>query len=110
MADPADVAGNKALRREFSRRMIDITQADLRVTHGVAYIRGAIKPIKGGPTDMRKEVELIAGLEPGVKTYMLPLIQDVPGSRTPFEERRDLVFVRGFNHPQNLDAVKFFCR
>ncbi len=74
MADPADVAANKALRREFSRRMIDITQADLRVTHGVAYIRGAIKPIKGGPTDIRKEVELIARLlrtQAGIKDVVI---------------------------------------
>ena len=56
-----------------------------------------------------REVELIARLAPEVKTYMLPLIQDVPGCRTPFAERRDIVFVGGFNHPPNLDAVKFFC-
>jgi len=74
MADPADVAANKALRREFSRRMIDITQADLRVTHGVAYIRGAIKPIKGGPPDIRKEVELIARVlrtQAGIKDVVI---------------------------------------
>lgn len=74
MADPADVIANKALRREFSRRMIDITQADLRVTHGVAYIRGAIKPIKGGPADIRKEVELIARIlrtQAGIKDVVI---------------------------------------
>jgi len=54
--------------------MIDITQADLRVTHGVAYIRGAIKPIKGGPQDIRKEVELIARIlrtQAGIKDVVV---------------------------------------
>lgn len=60
MADPKDVEGTKLLRREFNRRQIDITQADLRVTHGVAYIRGSIKIIKGGPTDLKKEIEIIS--------------------------------------------------
>lgn len=60
MADPNDVIGTKQLRREFNRRNLDITQADLRVTHGVAYIRGAIKTVKGGPTDIKKELEIIS--------------------------------------------------
>lgn len=60
MADPNDVAANKLVRQEFSKRMLDTTRADLRVTHGVCYIRGAIGIIKGGPPDARKEVEIIA--------------------------------------------------
>jgi hypothetical protein len=59
MADPADVALNKLIRSEFGKRMIDTTAADLRCTHGVVYIRGSLRPIKGGPTDLRAEVELI---------------------------------------------------
>ena len=60
MADPNDVAGTKAVRQEFSKRGLDTTRADLRVTHGVAYIRGSIGVIKGGPQDARAEIELIA--------------------------------------------------
>ncbi len=59
MADPNDVRATKTLRREFNRRMIDVTHADLRVTHGIAYVRGVIIPVKGGPTDLRAEIELI---------------------------------------------------
>jgi GT2 family glycosyltransferase/SAM-dependent methyltransferase len=55
-----------------------------------------------------KEQELIARLLPDVKTYMLPLIQDIPGSRIGYADRSDIVFVGGFNHPPNLDAVKYF--
>lgn len=32
----------------------------------------------------------------------------VEGSSVPFEERRDLVFVGGYNHLPNVDAVEFF--
>ncbi len=60
MANPDDVAATKLLRREFNKRMLDLTQTDLRVTHGVAYIRGAVKVMKGGPVDAKAEVELIA--------------------------------------------------
>lgn len=59
MADPHDVAATKMVRSEFGKRMIDVTNADMRVTHGVCYIRGSLKPIKGGPSDIRKEVEII---------------------------------------------------
>lgn len=60
MADPNDVAGTKALRQELSKRGLDTTRADMRVTHGVAYIRGSVGTIKGGPQDVRAELEIIA--------------------------------------------------
>lgn len=60
MADPNDVSATKAVRQEFSKRGLDTTRADLRVTHGIAYIRGSIGTIKGGPQDVRAELETIA--------------------------------------------------
>ncbi|MCC6402428.1 MAG: hypothetical protein IT207_00280 [Fimbriimonadaceae bacterium] len=53
MADPNDVRASKQLRSELGRKMIDVTQADVRVMHGVAYIRGVVKGIVGGPTDLK---------------------------------------------------------
>jgi GT2 family glycosyltransferase/glycosyltransferase involved in cell wall biosynthesis len=35
-------------------------------------------------------------------------IVDVPGSVTPFSLRRDFLFIGGFQHPPNIDAVLFF--
>ncbi|MBV6457082.1 MAG: hypothetical protein HONBIEJF_00189 [Fimbriimonadaceae bacterium] len=58
MADPKDVEATKLVRREFNRRAIDTTMADIRVMHGVVYIRGTIKPMRGGG-DPKGEVELI---------------------------------------------------
>lgn len=34
--------------------------ADIRASHGVVYVRGVIKPIRGGATDIKAECELIA--------------------------------------------------
>ena len=56
----------------------------------------------------KSEVELIRELAPTVKTFMLPLTQDIPGCRRPFSERKDIVFIGGFNHLPNVDAVKYF--
>lgn len=47
MADPHDVSATKALRREFSKRGVDTSLADLRVSHGVAYVRGQLRMLRG---------------------------------------------------------------
>lgn len=39
--------------------MIDITGLDLQVLHGVAYIRGVVRAIKGGPLEVKEEVLMI---------------------------------------------------
>jgi glycosyltransferase involved in cell wall biosynthesis len=45
---------------------------------------------------------------PGVRIEVLSNVHAVHGSRKPFAERRDLVFVGGFQHPPNIDAVRWF--
>jgi len=72
MADPADVALTKLARREFNRRKVDASLADIRASHGVIYIRGVVKSVRGGPVDPRAECEHIARI---LKTK--PEIRDV---------------------------------
>jgi len=48
------------MRREFSRRGLDITGADLRCSHGVAYIKGTIKSTKETQGDVKSVVDLIS--------------------------------------------------
>ncbi len=63
MADPNDVTGTKMARSYMGRRGIDLTLADVRVMHGVCYIRGTISAVKGaGVLDIRTEVEQCARL------------------------------------------------
>ncbi len=53
------------------------------------------------------ERDLVAKEAPGVPTAILPLIREVPGRKGGFEDRRDVVFIGGFNHPPNVDAVEW---
>lgn len=45
MAD--DKHANKVVRSIFNKRAVDISMADIRVSHGVVYIRGTIKFFTG---------------------------------------------------------------
>ena len=54
------------------------------------------------------EQELLARDAPGARVEVLSNVHEVYGCRKPFGERRDLVFVGGFQHPPNTDAVEWF--
>lgn len=60
MADANDVRAAKYLRSEIGKKMIDVTAADVRVMHGVAYIRGVVKGMKDGPTDLKAALNTLA--------------------------------------------------
>lgn len=63
MADPKDVAGTKFARSYFGRRGVDLTLADVRVMHGVCYLRGTVSAVKGsGVHDVKSECEQCARL------------------------------------------------
>lgn len=54
MADPKDLEATKMARREFNKRAIDLTRADLRVSHGVVYIRGQISTMRGAESSLEE--------------------------------------------------------
>jgi len=56
------------------------------------------------------EQELLAREAPGARVDVLSNVHEVFGCRKAFGERRDLVFVGGFQHPPNTDAVSWFVR
>ncbi len=56
------------------------------------------------------EKEILARDAPGVSVDVLSNVHEIFGCRTPFGERRDLLFVGGFQHPPNSDAVLWFVR
>ncbi|MCC4633568.1 glycosyltransferase [Xanthomonas dyei] len=45
---------------------------------------------------------------PQIRTALLSNLHEVAGSGHSFVQRRDLVFVGGFRHPPNVDAVQWF--
>ncbi len=57
-----------------------------------------------------EERRMLAELTPGHQVHVLSNIHRVYGREAPFEARRDLLFVGGFSHPPNLDAMQWFVR
>ncbi len=54
------------------------------------------------------EHDLIKKLNKKIKTKVIPLPREIPGRSNGFEERKDIVFIGGFLHKPNADAVKYF--
>jgi hypothetical protein len=58
MTDQKDVHGLRMARSELSKRGIDTSRADIRVMHGVCYIKGIITAAKGSEIkDIKLEME-----------------------------------------------------
>ncbi len=60
MASIEDVRVAKEVRRELSRKMMDINQADVRVMYGVAYLTGIVRAHKGGSGDLKSDLQQVA--------------------------------------------------
>jgi O-antigen biosynthesis protein len=90
----AELAGDAALRqsaaRTRARELAVIAQADVTLVVSEA------------------ERTLLAVDAPGAQVELLSNVHRVAGAGLPFARRRDLVFVGGFRHPPNVDAVKWF--
>ena len=56
------------------------------------------------------EKELLARELPQARVEIVSNVHAVYGCRRSFAQRRDLVFVGGFQHPPNVDAVRWFVR
>jgi O-antigen biosynthesis protein len=56
------------------------------------------------------EQKLLQEKYPGKSIQLVSNIVDIPGSGTPFELRRNFLFIGGFQHTPNTDAVLFFLK
>ena len=54
------------------------------------------------------ERELLARDAPAARVEVVSNLHHLAGPGQPFGQRRDLVFVGGFRHPPNVDAVRWF--
>ncbi len=54
------------------------------------------------------EQALLAQDAPGARVEVLSNLHEIAGAGLPFAQRKDLVFVGGFRHPPNVDAVRWF--
>ncbi|EKD98588.1 MAG: hypothetical protein ACD_23C00354G0001, partial [uncultured bacterium] len=94
MSREAELNSDKEAQKaadEMKRREIDAIQAsNATIVHSTA------------------ELELLRSELPDAKLHVFPLIVDVKGRSGTFPERRDIVFVGGYQHPPNIDAVQYF--
>jgi GT2 family glycosyltransferase len=86
----SDNAKQKAADEMRQRELAAIRAADATIVHSTA------------------ELEILRPLLPEAKLHVFPLIMDVKGSSKNFADRRDMVFVGGYQHTPNVDAVKYF--
>ena len=62
-------------------------------------------------TVSEEEARYVSHVAPGVRTVVLPTVHDVPlGGSSPFEGRSGMVFIGGFMHDPNVDAMRWFVR
>lgn len=55
-----------------------------------------------------EEKRIIEATLPNVRTVVIPIPRYIPGRRQGFEQRKDIVFIGGYQHPPNTDAVIYF--
>ncbi|HEX7338409.1 MAG TPA: glycosyltransferase [Rhodanobacteraceae bacterium] len=53
------------------------------------------------------ERDLLAAEAPAARVELLSNVHAVFGRQAPFAERKDLVFIGGYNHPPNADALRW---
>jgi GT2 family glycosyltransferase/glycosyltransferase involved in cell wall biosynthesis len=78
---------------ELKERELDLVRAsDCTITHSTY------------------EAEILAEEVPEAEVNIWPLMFEFFGTRTRFDQRRDICFLGGYRHPPNVDAVQYFVR
>jgi GT2 family glycosyltransferase/2-polyprenyl-3-methyl-5-hydroxy-6-metoxy-1,4-benzoquinol methylase/glycosyltransferase involved in cell wall biosynthesis/uncharacterized coiled-coil protein SlyX len=96
----------------------------LRMTREAALLSDSVKMLEAKQMKQRElaaicladasivvsmaELELLRPELPNGQIHVLPLIMNVEGTNKPFFERRNIIFVGGYQHTPNVDAVQYF--
>lgn len=56
----------------------------------------------------QQEHAIVQDLLPQAPTRLIPIVRSIPGRDAPFAPRNGVVFVGGFNHKPNIDAITSF--
>jgi O-antigen biosynthesis protein len=96
--------------REDRKAAISKSQKDIESAKSLRDLElGIIKKADATILLSTYEMELVGKLVPERKLFHLPIVRDIPGrSGVSWEDRRDIVFIGGYNHPPNIDAVQYF--
>jgi len=65
-----DVHATRMVQRELIKRGIDISYMDVRVSHGVVYLRGIVRKMRGMDFDLEREMAIICNIlrqKPGIR-------------------------------------------
>jgi glycosyltransferase involved in cell wall biosynthesis/GT2 family glycosyltransferase len=96
------VREKRQARLEDDKHLLEL--ANHRMRQELAVAAQADVTLVVSPT----EKELLERHSPGLRVEVLSNIHEVYGSRTAWAERAGILFVGGFNHPPNTDAVLYF--
>ena len=69
-----------------------------------------VRKVDGTIVVSETECEILNREIPGANVTTIPILFSVKGNRAPFDERRDVFFLDGYQHKPNLDAVFYFVR
>jgi glycosyltransferase involved in cell wall biosynthesis len=91
---------------ELANRADLMHAADVTRTRELALIRSSDATLVVSPV----EQELLKQEAPGARVEILSNVHEVYGRRREYAQREGLVFMGGFAHPPNADAVTWFVR
>jgi len=69
-----DAHMTRLVQREITRRYIDSTGLNVKAIHGVVYLRGYIRKLRGHDVDLEHELEIIDRVlrgRPGVRDVII---------------------------------------
>lgn len=69
-----DAMLTRMVQREIGRRYIDATRLDVKAFHGIVYLRGQIKGLRGHNVDLKAELEVINRIlrgRPGIREVII---------------------------------------
>ncbi|MER3401752.1 MAG: hypothetical protein C4337_00215 [Armatimonadota bacterium] len=72
-----DVEMRRMVLREINKRHLDTSLMDAHVMHGVVYIRGTVRGIRGHDVDVKQELEIIRRIlrqKPGIRDVVVDAI------------------------------------
>lgn len=65
-----DAQMTRMIQREISRRYVDSSNLDVKAIHGVVYLRGILKALRGHDVNLEQELEVILRVvrsKPGIR-------------------------------------------
>jgi GT2 family glycosyltransferase/glycosyltransferase involved in cell wall biosynthesis len=68
----------------------------------------AIKSVDATIVHSTAELEILEPSLPNSKIFVFPLIMNIKGVKNNYKNRSDILFVGGYQHTPNIDAVEYF--